>query len=294
MFEYNNLIGSKSLRDFKMPTRDPLTARDYIIDNVDQEGIDSCYLLSSLSARKDDIAKSKCMKWNKDGSCDVSLYDVKKTNPEPTLLGCIKNLWKGNYKKETFEASDKRQTYHITEKELKQTDFQVTENGKPKTVKLSNTEDITAKAMEVALIKHHGNDVSFDKIAGTLEKTQKMLYGKNAPEVKETWAGRIKPEQIEKAATCQLPVKGSILSGSKAEEYVNQRNSDGDITINDINNKPITIIDKHAYTVNGYDKKTDSVSISNPHLNDLNSKQDDIVIPFKTFKNLFNIEYIDK
>lgn len=288
-----NLLGSRYLSEYKAQERNPLTARDYVIDTVDQEGIDSCYLLSSLSARQGDIAKSKCMKWNKDGSCEVSLFELKKGTPNFTMWDCYKNLWNGNYKKDLYETNGERKTYHITEEELRQTEFKVTKNGKPHIIKLSKNEDITAKAMEVALIKHHGYDVSFDILGGTLEKTQKLLFGKNAPTVRETWAGRIKSEQIKKAATCQLPVKGSPLSGSIAKEYVNQRNADGDITINDINNKPVTIVDQHAYTVNGYDEKTDSVSISNPHLNDLRTTKDDIVLPFKTFRNLFNIEYID-
>jgi len=271
----------------------PLTARDYKIDNVRQGGIDSCYMLSSLSARKDDIEKSGCMKWNKDGSCDVSLYDVKPKEPKLTIMGAFKNLFKGNYSKDRYETGE-RKTFNITDAELKQTDFKVTDNGKSKTIKLSNSEDITAKAMEIAMIKYHGNEVGFQTFAGTLEKEQKMLYGKNAPEVKETWAGRIKPDQISKSATCMLPVKGSLLSGSAAKDYVNARDNSGDITVKDVNNKPIKIFDQHAYTVNGYDKKNDTVSISNPHSNDLNSTKDDIVLPFKTFKNLFNIEYIDK
>ena len=129
--------------------------------------------------------------------------------------------------------------------------------------------------MEIAYFKAADN--RFETInGGTLSNTTMLLFGGNRlPDGRRV----IYDNELDSVSK-----EDAIKIINKSYSAALRRQTD--------NLQGFDILGHHAYMVNGYDEKTDTVSISNPHGENRSSDDDNIVIPFKEFIKYFGVEYL--
>ena len=248
----------------RMEKLEKLNKRDYDISEVNQGGIGDCYLLATLAKHPEWIKDSNCLRWNDDGSADVFLYDSEQQYDEEK-----KSL--------AYKTTSERKTYHITKEELYQSEFELTKyDGEKKKVYLGNEQDITLRAIEIGYLKACDFDC-LQTEGGRISRVIEMLFG---DEKYKDMSYMCRPGKYS-----QDDLK-DVICASIPPGNVNVRES------TQIAGK--TIQKRHAYTFNGYDPETGLVSISNPWSNDLSSTEDDILIPWDDFKNMFEVELISE
>ena len=173
--------------------------------------------------------------------------------------GCLR--WNNDGSAEVFlyDNNNNRRAYHISKSELENetVDYNNDYIINPK-------QDLTLKALELGLIKS-GSAEHF-----SLGRTVEVLYGKNNPKTNNIYAcmSSYTPNDVEKGVTASLKNvgKGTYNVAGQAIEG------------------------EHSYKINGINRKTNIVSVSNPWSDDLNSEKDDIKIPFSEFVKYFKIQ----
>ena len=233
--------------------------RDLEVEQVHQGGIGDCFLLATLAKHPEFIKDSGCLKWNDDGSADVFFYD--------TEYKCVDNYWK-------YVAVGEKKCYHITKEELEKPEFELTKNnGEKKNVWINPKQDFTLRAIEIGFLK--ACEFNYEKAnGGFVSRTIRMLYG-NEKYKDMTYICKPGKYSIEDLKNCTQVYIKSVNDNDK-ERIINGK----------------TIPTQHALTFNGYNPKTGMISISNPWKNNINSKEDDIEIPWSQFKDVFRIQLI--
>ncbi|MCR4881644.1 MAG: hypothetical protein K6A44_06820 [bacterium] len=260
-----NMERIRTFRKIRKNKFDYTRARDFGIEEVHQGQIMNCYFLSLLCKYPDLIHKSQCLKWNKDGTAEVSLYPVKLDNA-----------------KINFDVVGKRKTYHISNEELNATMFKfIKEDGKTIPFRLNPAQDMTLKALEIGFLKNLNADFISCNKGGSAADALKMLFGDYIiPKV-----GRIVTGQTDFS---REDVKNGIFVYVTAQ---NGRYKSGSW-------KPVEVCGRklvpyHTYIINGFDETKDMVSLSDPNFDDRTSTKDDIVIPFKELaKNHFKLDFV--
>ena len=242
------------------------------IDEVHQGEIGDCYYLTSLGAYPELLEMSDCLHWNDDGSCDVFLYP-----PEHD---------KYDFTQRYVKDGTKRQPYHITKEELNSRTITINRcmgEGRQKETRILNPlQDIDLVAMEIALAKS-GNYRYEQFEGGFLEDTVKLLFGQNKlPDGRSS----VKCDDLTEISNTDLI---NIIKNGGGSAHLRQVNTGEIMSLASFN-----IYGGHAYMVNGYDEKTDTVILSNPHGDDRRSSKDDIKIPLAEFKNNFIFQYLSK
>lgn len=260
-----NMERIRTFRKVKRTGIDYTKVRDLDIEEVHQSQMMNCYFLALLSKFPDLIKKSGCLKWNKDGSAEVSLYPVE-------LDGA----------KRSFYVKGERKTYHISNEELNSTLFKFTkDDGTKIPFRFNPAQDITLKAMEIGFLENLNGDFLSCNNGGDSADVAKMLFGSHIiPNVGRVVTGQsaFDRNDIKNGIYIAVPAQnGKYKSGSK---------------------KPIEVcgykfVPNHTYIVNGYNEADDTVSLSSTYYDDRDTKEDDIVIPFEEIvKNHFHLDFI--